>query len=188
MKFNIYEYIEGRINDGATFSNRYENIHQVYTLPPRTTLLESGRISQNLYFVKKGCVRLWFNKDGKDITLQFFFDGQCVASIESFIQDTPSLFSIETIEPCIIWSYNKADILRLAEEIPGLKDSLQNLITRRLINYTHLFLSRIKDTPQQRYEHLLKEAPEIVRRVPQHYIASYLGITPVSLSRIRSRK
>lgn len=54
--------------------------------------------------------------------------------------------------------------------------------------YQHLFLSRIKNTPQQRYEELLKEYPNIIQRVPQHYIASYLGITPVSLSRIRNRR
>jgi len=59
---------------------------------------------------------------------------------------------------------------------------------QRLVFYQKLFLSRIKDNPQKRYEDLLKQRPEIVQRIPQHYIASYLGITPVSLSRIRNRR
>lgn len=188
MKFNIYEHIKEQIKKDNSLGKRYENLHQEYTLPAKTIMLEAGKVSQNFYFIQKGCARLWFNQDGKDITLQFFFEGQGVASIESFIQNTPSLFSIETIEPTTVWTYNKTDLLRLMEEIPTLKDELHELITGRLINYTHLFLSRIKDTPQQRYENLLKEYPEIVKRVPQHYIASYLGITSVSLSRIRNRK
>lgn len=61
-------------------------------------------------------------------------------------------------------------------------------IIERFSFYQHLFLSRIKNTPQQRYEELLKEYPNIIQRVPQHYIAFYLGITPVSLSRIRNRR
>jgi len=67
-------------------------------------------------------------------------------------------------------------------------DIFQKLVFQRFSIYSHLFLSRIKDTPQERYEDLLQNNPEIIKRVPQHYIASYLGITSVSLSRIRKRK
>lgn len=175
MKVNLYDYLES-------------NIKQEYTLPAKTTLLEAGKISQYFYYIKQGCVRLWFNQDGKDITLQFFFEGEGVASIESFMQNTPSLFSIETIEPTTIWIYKKVDVLQVMKERPVLKDKIHELLVSRLTNYIHLFLSRIKDTPQQRYENLIKEKPEIIKRVAQHYIASYLGITPVSLSRIRNRK
>jgi CRP-like cAMP-binding protein len=59
---------------------------------------------------------------------------------------------------------------------------------QRFKNYSQLFLSQIKDTPRERYEELIINHPEIIKRVPQHYIASYLGITPISLSRIRNRK
>lgn len=176
------------ILENEILKKQYKQKHQEYTLPTKTTLLEAGEIAQNLYFIKQGCIRLWFNQDGKDITFQFFFEGQGIASIESFIQETPSLFSLETIESTVVWKYSKADIFQIVEDFPELKDKLHKLIVSRLINYTHLFLSRIKDTPQERYENLLKEHPEIIKRVPQHYIASYLGITPVSLSRIRNRK
>jgi CRP-like cAMP-binding protein len=72
-------------------------------------------------------------------------------------------------------------------EAPGFKELVEENIYQRLEHYFALFLSRIRDTPQQRYLHLLREHPVIVQRIPQHFIASYLGITPVSLSRIRSR-
>lgn len=188
MKFNISEYIKEHIQKDSPLWEKYENIHQELTLPAKTTLLEVGKIPKNFYCIQKGCVRLWFNQDGKEITMQFFLEGECVASIDGFIQGTPSLFSIETIEPTTVWVYKKADILNMLEEIPTLENELYNLIMSRLKDYTHLFLSRIKDTPQQRYENLLKEHPEIIKRIPLHYIASYLGITPVSLSRIRNRK
>ena len=74
------------------------------------------------------------------------------------------------------------------ESNPSLRLLYEEKIIERFSFYQHLFLSRIKNTPQQRYEELLKEYPNIIQRVPQHYIASYLGITPVSLSRIRNRR
>lgn len=188
MKFNIEEHLRELLKNNAANGQRYENLYQEHRLPAKTTLLEAGKVARHFHFIRKGCVRLWFGQDGKDITLQFFFDGEGVASIESFVENTPSLFAIETLEPTLVWSYDKADILRLTQELPALKETLHRLIVGRLANYTHLFLSRIRDTPQQRYENLLKEHPEIVRRVAQHYIASYLGITSVSLSRIRNRK
>lgn len=166
----------------------FATVYEELVLPVKTTLLEAGKVSSKFYFIKKGAVRLWFNQDGKEITVQFFFEGQGVASLESFIQRTPSLFSIETIENSVVWVYNKSDILAMLEENQRIKDDIYKLIIGRLINYTHLFLARLKDTPKQRYDNLLIEHPEIVQRVPQHYIASYLGITSVSLSRIRNRR
>ncbi len=154
----------------------------------KSVLLHEGEIANKIYFIKKGCLREWFNKDGKDITFQFFFEGQPVASIDSFMNNKPSLFTIESIEPSIIISIIKADFTELLIIYPEFKDRFQDFIFQRFRNYGQLFLSRIKDTPQERYEDLIKNHSEIIKRVPQHYIASYLGITPISLSRIRNRK
>lgn len=154
----------------------------------KTTLLREGEISNTIYFIKKGCLREWFNKDGKDITFQFFFEGQPVASIDSFMNQEPSLFSIESIEPTIIYTISKSDFDKLLDMSPEFKDRFQDLIFQRFRNYGQLFLSRIKDTPQERYADLLRNHPNIIKRVPQHYIASFLGITSISLSRIRNRK
>ena len=154
----------------------------------KTVLLNEGEISNNIYIIKKGCLREWFNKDGKDITFQFFFEGQPVASIDSFMNQKPSLFTIESIEPTSVLSIGKADFEKLQITYPEFKNGFQDFIFQRFRIYGQLFLSRIKDTPQERYEDLVKNHPEIIKRVPQHYIASFLGITPISLSRIRNRK
>lgn len=158
------------------------------TVPSKTVLLQEGEIATHIFFVKKGCLRMVFNKDGKDITLQFFFEGQPVASIESFKTGEPSLFGIESIEPTTLVSVNKADFEYLLRTYSEMNERFLELMFHRFSNYASLFLSRIKDSPQERYNDLVKNHPEIIRRVPQHYIASYLGITPISLSRIRNRK
>ncbi|MBL7733869.1 MAG: Crp/Fnr family transcriptional regulator, partial [Chitinophagaceae bacterium] len=135
-------------------------------------------------------IRVWFNNNGKDVTTQFFFENNMVASIESFRKNTPSKVTIETIEPCIVWWIHKKDLDSILEEIKGtpkLLDLFINGIFERTFDYMKHFISFIKDTPQQRYLNLIKEKPQIVLRVPQHYIASYLGITTVHLSRIKSK-
>ena len=154
----------------------------------KTVLLNAGDIANYVHFVKKGCLREWFNKDGKDITFQFFMEGHPVASIDSFMNGEPSLFSIESIEPSIIISVRKDDFEKLFTIYPEFKDRFQSFIFQRFRNYAQLFLSRITDTPKERYDDLVKNKPEIIKRIPQHYIASFLGITPVSLSRIKNRK
>ena len=78
-------------------------------------------------------------------------------------------------------------ILNDINEIPEMRGQMLDIAFNRQFHYMKHFLSFIKDTPTQRYLNLIKENPQIVQRVPQHYIASYLGITPVSLSRIRNK-
>ncbi len=166
----------------------FQNSFEEREVPARTILLHEGEVSNHVYYIKKGCLRQWFNKDGKDITFQFFFEKQPVASIESFVTNQPSLFSIESIEASTLVSINKKKFNELLQKNSEIKTHYQDFIFQRFNNYTHLFLSRIKDSPQERYEDLIKNNPEILKRIPQHYIASYLGITPISLSRIRNRK
>ncbi|HEY0743332.1 MAG TPA: Crp/Fnr family transcriptional regulator [Chryseosolibacter sp.] len=157
-------------------------------VPARTTLLNEGDISERMFYIEKGCIRLSFNKDGKDITFQFFFEGEGVSSAESFRNNEPSLFSVETIEPCILHVLEKKDYHKMIESSTIIKEELEQQNFQRLMYYQKLFLSRIKTSPEERYKELLVQSPHILQRVPQHYIASFLGITSVSLSRIRNRK
>lgn len=180
--------LSDKFKENELLHKRFLSLCEECAIPAKTSLLEVGVVSQSFHFVKKGCLRLWFNNDGRDITFQFFMEGQGVASIESFMRGVGSQFSIETIEPSVVLKCSKEHLLQLMVEFPELKEWGDNFIVDRLINYTHLFLSRIKDSPQERYRKLIEEHPEIIQRIPQHYIASYLGITSVSLSRIRNRR
>lgn len=157
-------------------------------IPPKTILLKEGDIADTLFLVKKGCLRLFFLKDGKEITFQFFFEKECVASFDSMHRQEPSLFSLESIESTECLALKKNDLYDLVEKIPAIRKAYEEKLIERFHIYQQLFLSRIKNTPHQRYTELLREHPNILQRVPLHYIASFLGITAVSLSRIRNRK
>lgn len=170
--------------------DNYFNIAESYNLsiPSKTILLEEGKVAEKLYLIRKGCLRLFFYNAGKDITFQFFFEGNFVASFDSLYKRTPSLFYLESIEPTELVVIKREDFYNLVNQNLFLRQLYEEKLIDRFYIYQQLFLSQIKNTPQQRYEELLKEYPNIVQRVPQHYIASYLGITPVSLSRIRNRR
>ncbi len=178
---------EGFRTEGREWE-QFEHLFRQEEVPAKTVLLREGEISRKFFYIEKGCLRVCFNNDGKDITFQFFFEGQGVSSIESFRTNQPSLFTIEAIEPCILRTVSKSDFQTILESSPGIRQQVEEQTFQRLIFYQKLFLSRIKDNPEKRYRELLENNPEILQRVPQHYIASYLGITSVSLSRIRNRK
>lgn len=158
------------------------------SVPSKSILLEEGKIAEKLYLIRKGCLRLFFYNEGKDITFQFFFEGDFVASFDSLYKRQPSLFFLESIEPTEVFVIKRDDFYALIETVPSLKKYYEEKLIERFHVYQQLFLSRIKNTPQQRYEELLREYPNIIQRVPQHYIASYLGVTSVSLSRIKNRR
>lgn len=166
---------------------KYAHMWQRIQIPAHTILLSEGEVSRQAFYIEKGCLRAWFNNKGKDVTFQFFFENESVSSIESFRKNKPSLFTIESVEPTTVFRIFKKDFEKIVKEIPEVREYLMNLVLDRQINYAYHFLSFIKYNPMERYINLLNERPEIIRRIPQHYIASYLGITPVSLSRIRKR-
>jgi len=171
------------VNDWSKFKHLFKR----QEIAAKTMLLREGEISKNAYLVERGCLRTWFNNDGKDITTQFFFEGDSVSSIESFRTNQPSLFSIESIEPCIIQTISKKDFQFVLDNSSSIRTELEEHIFKRFIHCQKLLLSHIKESPQKRYEDILNQRPDIIMRIPQHYIASYLGITKVHLSRIKSK-
>jgi len=170
--------------------DRYLQFQKKIEASAKTILLEEGKISQQYIFIEKGCVRFFFNNNGDDKTVQFFFENEGLTSFDSFVNNVPSLFTIETIEPSIIYLLPKQYVLQLMEELshePDFAQMILQMSARRQLHYMNEFVSFIRDTPEQRYQNLLSGRPHIVQRVPQHYIASYLGVSIVHLSRIKSK-
>lgn len=153
-------------------------------------LLHEGDISKRAYIIEKGAIRVYFNHNGDEITSQFFFENQTIASIESFKKSIPSRGSMETIEASTLWWIDKADldwILDELLEIKTIRTQVMDAVLERTFHYMDHFISFIRDTPEQRYLQLLENAPHVIVRVPQHYIASYLGVSSVHLSRIKAK-
>lgn len=156
----------------------------------KTVLLQEGKRAQQYIFIEKGCVRAFLQKNGDEKTVQFFFEKDGLTSFESFVNNVPSLITIETIEPSVIYTLHKKYVLQLVGELsrePQFVPILLQMSARRQTHYMNEFVSFIRDTPEQRYQNLLKQRPHIIQRVPQHYIASYLGVSTVHLSRIKSK-
>jgi CRP-like cAMP-binding protein len=184
----MFESLIGELKEQESRWDEVSGFFHPHSVPPGTLLLREGEVADRLHFIRKGCLRMWFNNDGIDITIQFFFENQGVSSIESFWWRHPSRFNLQSIEATDLISISRKDFDSLLAKIPKLKDGFLEIALERMSNYANLFLSRIRDSPRKRYEDLLAQHPEIICRIPQHYIASYLGITPISLSRIRNRK
>lgn len=182
---NIFENSIPQISDNW---NELKHLFKNETISAKTVLLRQGDVSTHIFMIVSGTLRMYYiDNEGKDISFQFFFENQLVSSFESFYLSKESKFYIESLEETELVSINKTDFERLLNEIPELNRYVTEFVCNRFFNYTNVFLSQIKSSPEERYRELLKENPKILERVPQHYIASYLGITPVSLSRIRSR-
>lgn len=172
---------------GEVISN-YKGFWLEQNLPSKQTVLKEGSVSNALYFIIKGSMRLSNNNNGTEISIQFFFENDFVCSFESFLKDTPSLFSLDTIEDTKVLVIKKEHWKIILNENPSLKEMFMDFTSDRLVNYLNHFLEYIKEKPEVRYQNLVKNKSHIIQRVPLQYIASYLGITKVSLSRIRARK
>ncbi|MNV17082.1 DNA-binding transcriptional dual regulator Crp [compost metagenome] len=157
------------------------------TVPARTQLVQEGSIARKMYIIEKGALRIWLNKDGSEITSQFFFEGKLVASLESFLSLQPSSFCLETLEECKLYVLDKITFDELMKNDSDFREWFQEYILDRFLYYSKHVLSFLRDKPEERYIHLLKTNPGLLKRVPQQDLATYIGITPVSLSRIRNR-
>lgn len=160
---------------------------QTRKLLAKSTLLHPGETSRHAYFVESGCLRMWYNDVGKDVTIKFFTPEHVVASLESFYHEEPSLFGIESIVPTAVRVVNKEMFAKELRESPAFKDEMLSIAVSCMSDYQILFLNQILNNPEDRYRLIIKHNPQLFDFVPHHYIASYLGITPVSLSRIRKR-
>jgi CRP-like cAMP-binding protein len=157
-------------------------------IPSGKILLSEGEVARNLFIVINGCLRQYFIKeDGKEITFQFFVENQMVASLESATTGTPSRLYIEAIEDSIIGFIPMKALEGIISKCSPMKVGFNRFLMTRLVYYMNRCSSYILDSPERRYVRLVEENPDLVARLPKQYIASYLGITPVSLSRIRSR-
>jgi len=165
---------------------KYRHLWKQMEVPARTVLLHEGDISRRIFVIERGSIRQWFNHDGKEISFQFFFEGDVVSSPDSFRKNTPSPYTIETMEPAVLRWLDRNDMLLLKQDI-ALYDWMIGRAADKQAEFMQHFFSYLKDSPRHRYENLLRDKPEIIRRVPLQYIATYLGITQVSLSRIRKR-
>jgi CRP-like cAMP-binding protein len=183
-------YFKSKFPQLDKYWDKYLPHQKQMDVPAHTVLLQEGKTARQYFFVKEGCLRACFNNNGDDKTVQFFFENEGLASLESMMKSKPSAFTIETITPSVIYALDKDHFYELIQELSYERDFVETLMeisAERQFHYMSEFVSFIRDTPEQRYLNLLHNRPHIIQRVPLHYIASYLGISRVHLSRIKAR-
>ena len=151
-----------------------------------TILLEEGKLSKECYFVIKGCIRSYYIKDGEEKTTEFYTEEQAVTP-SVYGKNLPSEYYLECIEDTIAGVGNPELETTMYRKFPELQLLNQALGEAIMAKYVETFAEFKMNSPEERYLSLLKARPDLIQRAPQHQIASYLGIKPESLSRIRKR-
>lgn len=169
--------------DWQIFSSRL--VRHVY--PKKQLLLATEQTEQYLSFIEKGIVRFYIPKTEKELTFAFAFGNGFVSAYDSFLTQQPSTYHVETLTPVILWRLSFEDLEMIYRET-----SIGNLIGRKaaedlFLKKSKRELSLLNDTAETRYLKLFTEHPQLIKQIPLKYIASYIGITPQALSRIRKR-
>lgn len=148
-------------------------------------ILENGQVETYLSFLSDGIVRFNIPKEDHDLTFGFIFTGNFFSAYDSFLTQTPVSYNTEAITNCIIYQISRDDLEQVYAET-----KVGNKMGRLAAEQLFLFkmrreLSLLDETATERYLKLFNERPELIRKIPQKYIASYIGVRPQSLSRIR---
>jgi CRP-like cAMP-binding protein len=160
---------------------------KVKTYPKGTILQNEGEIPQHCFFVLKGAVRQYQLQDGLDKTTEFYTPDNGSVSPECYINQSPSEYFLETISDSVLMIGEKERDTYLVKAFPVLEKIMRVMMEREWGSaQTKLALFKLS-SPEERYLNLLNEQPELMEIAPLHQIASYLGMTPESLSRIRKR-
>lgn len=156
------------------------------TIPKNQILVRQGEICQALYFIEKGMGRSYYlNENGKEITQWFFGVGKFMSSVDSFFQQRPSLYYLEVLEDAELYSISKTEIDQLFAKYHQM-EKMGRLVTTEMLTQVVNKLNAIQfQTAKERYDYMLAEFPDIAYHVPLGHIASYLGMTQETLSRIR---
>lgn len=155
--------------------------------PRKTKLLKMGDTEKYLSFVEKGIVRFYIPGEDNDLTFSFAFENAFMSAYDSFLTQTPSVYEVETLSETVMWRLTYSDLQHVYRE-----SHVGNIIGRfagedLFLRKARRELSLLSETAEQRYLNLFAERPHLIQYIPLRYIASYIGITPQALSRIRKR-
>ena len=159
----------------------------IRTFEKGAVLLREGQIANLCYFVLKGCIRQYYLVDGEEKITNFYTEGQPVTPYEGMFRRMPSPYYLSCLEDTILTVGGPEKEAELFRQYPRFQMICQLATEEELAKSQEALASYILKSPEERYLHILKTRPDLLDRVPQYQLASYLGIKPESLSRIRKR-
>lgn len=179
----LEQFVELNDSDWNVFSSKLIKT----TFPKNTVLIKTGQIENHLSFIEKGTVRFYIPKEDNDITFGFKFDNHFISAYDSFITQSKSYYQIETLTSTVLWSLTFLDLQDIYNNT-----KVGNIIGRKVAE--NLFMmkakreqSLLRETAEERYLNLFSEQPKLIKEIPLKFLASYIGVTPQGLSRIRKR-
>jgi len=183
LKIEFNKHINLSDDDWAIITERFHPV----SFRKKSILIGLDEKARHFYFINKGLLRLYGLKDGEEKTLFFFSENMIAGIVDSYLDQAPSKLVLEALEDTEALAIHGKDLQELYSISSDLTKVGLLLTQYRLSHLLKFFSSFVLDSPEERYRKFLEEHPDLVLRVPQHIIASFLGITPVSLSRIRKR-
>ncbi len=159
----------------------------VKTFKKGTLLLHEGDMASDCYYNFQGCVRQFYLKDGEEKTTFFYTEEDSISSTLSHTTKAPSKYYLECIEDTTLAVMSYERELELYKQFPRFESICRAEVEKRLGMFQEMFATYMITTPEERYLNLLESRPDLINRVPQYQLASFIGVKPESLSRIRKR-
>lgn len=150
-------------------------------------LLKDGEVSREFFYLIKGCVRLFYWVDGEEKTAFFYTENSFVSSYQSYVKQQPANHNLQCLEDSIVAVFDHSVASELLAFSPKFELLARTMMEEELIVYQDIIASFVSNAPEERYQRLVATNPELVNRIPQYQLASFLGVRPESLSRIRKR-
>ncbi len=186
MKDILFDFISKYVSLTEDEKNAIVSLDLFRSVKKGTILLEAGQKSKDSYFILKGCIRTYYLVDGEEKTTGFYTETE-VLTPPCVISKTPSDYYISCSEDSILAVSNADMGVEVNSKFPKF-ETLCRILSEELLAKQRIDFDAFKtSSPEQRYLNLLEKRPDLIQRVPQHQLASYLGIQPQSLSRLRSR-
>ena len=186
MQELLFNFISRYISLTEEEKNAIISLNIFHSVKKGTVLLEKGQRSKESYFVLKGCIRSYYIIDGEEKTTAFYTEMEALTP-PCVIQETPSDYYVSCTEDCILLISNSDMEAEVNRKFPKF-DTMCKMMAEELLAKQRIDLDEFKtSSPEQRYLSLLQKRPDLIQRVPQHQLASFLGILPQSLSRLRAR-
>lgn len=156
--------------------------------PKGHILIREGKVERSLFFLEKGVARAYLTNDGRDVTFWFGGEGDVLLSLKSYFSNEPGYESIELLEKSIVYKISYSSLLSLYEQDVEIANWGRRFAESELIKADERFISQQFKPAAQRYEEFVRDFPELIKRIRLGHIASYLGVSQVTLSRIRAER
>ncbi len=187
MKSEIVQLLEGAITLNEEEANAVTECIPIKTFEKGHILLREGQISNESYFNIKGLVRKYYLVDGEERTTEFYVEKDAISSLQSYNLNVPTNHYLECIENCKLAVLSREKEQELFKRVSGFESLCRVSVEEELGAYQDKLAQFMIYSPEKRYLDLMENRPYLLQRVPQYHLASYLGVKPESLSRIRKR-